>query len=1074
MYRYATLAFVSFGLVLALVVGIALEAQGPSASQTGSFQLKGSAAPTPDKSEAPLELTASDGSGLRLVALDARAVVEPPLAFTELFLTFENPEDRVIEGRFRIALPPGAAISRFAMKIDGAWQEGEVVERQRARQVYEDFLHRRQDPALLEQEAGNEFSARVFPIPARGRKELAISYSHALPRADQPFVIPLLGLPEIERLDIRALLGERPAAGAGSSSLGGAISDRRMVELSRRDFKPDRDFEVTQDLVGDRAGLRHGNLVVARVKPAVPEEAQKIRGLYLLVDSSASRALGYDASARLAEELLVGLREGSRGAAAIGLAAFDQEVAPLFEGKAGDLGAAQFSALRERRPLGASDLGKTLGWLADRLERKGGAYPRVLVLTDGMATAGETDPAALKAAVRRLGDFGVERLDVLVAGGLRDEALLRSLVRGNLKHDGAVLDAGAPLEEIARRLTLASRARIEVSVPGASWVWPDALEGVQPGDQALIYADLPEGRPLEIRLDGRPAALGSIATVERPLLERQWVAARIDRLMHLRDSGNAGDQDLRRALTLQATELSLRHRVLSPLTAFLVLETQADYDRYGLDRKSLADILTVGSGGLEVLARSLPRERPEPLTTPPPKLVRREGGDRDGRAVVADEMTGQPVDVPEAEPQSEEAAETDLEAPAEEVEFGEGVGGVEGSVPGGNPGGVVGGVAGGVPGGVPGGTMAPPPPPPAAPRPATEPVSIPEAEPSPMRVGGEAEARRERQDSGRAQPTERRPEPPAVTAKLDSSAPYTGRFGEVMAALARGDKKEARRLAAEWQRAEPGDVLALLALGEACEANGETAEAARAYGSLIDLFPGRADLRRYAGERLERLGKAGLPLAADTYAKAAADRPDHPSGHRLLAWALARLGRWEEAFAAVEHGLQQKYPGDRFARVDQVMKEDLGLLAAAWLREQPGQRESVRERLAARGASLADKPSLRFVLSWETDANDVDLHVYDSVGGHAFYSERTLRSGGELYADVTTGYGPECFTLPLSAKRLGAPYRIGVDYYSRGPMGFGMGLLQVIEHDGRGGLVIEPRPFVVMVEKSMVDLGKVD
>ena len=71
------------------------------------------------------------------------------------------------------------------------------LERQRARQVYEDFLHLRQDPALLEQEAGNEFSARVFPIPARGRKELIVSYSHALPRAGEPYVLPLRGLSEI-------------------------------------------------------------------------------------------------------------------------------------------------------------------------------------------------------------------------------------------------------------------------------------------------------------------------------------------------------------------------------------------------------------------------------------------------------------------------------------------------------------------------------------------------------------------------------------------------------------------------------------------------------------------------------------------------------------------------------------------------------------------------------------------------------------------------------------------------------------------------------------------------------------
>src|SRR5207253_1768844 len=92
--------------------------------------------------EAPLSLTASDGSGLQLVSLKGRAVVSGPLAFTELELVFENPADRVVEGTFHVVLPVGAAVSRFAMKLDQRWQEGEVVEKQAARRAYEDFLHR--------------------------------------------------------------------------------------------------------------------------------------------------------------------------------------------------------------------------------------------------------------------------------------------------------------------------------------------------------------------------------------------------------------------------------------------------------------------------------------------------------------------------------------------------------------------------------------------------------------------------------------------------------------------------------------------------------------------------------------------------------------------------------------------------------------------------------------------------------------------------------------------------------------------------------------------------------------------
>src|SRR4051794_35117925 len=186
----------------------------------------------------PISLTASDGTGLALVALEANGVLEPPLAFTELHLTFDNPRDQQIEGRFRIALPPGAALSRFAMKNDGGWQEGEVVERRRAQQAYEDFLHRRQDPALLEQEAGNEFSARVFPIPARGRKELIVSYSHALPRTDEPYALPLRGLSTVGRLDVRVFLGGHAATGAPASNLGGEVSERRVVELHKQDWTP--------------------------------------------------------------------------------------------------------------------------------------------------------------------------------------------------------------------------------------------------------------------------------------------------------------------------------------------------------------------------------------------------------------------------------------------------------------------------------------------------------------------------------------------------------------------------------------------------------------------------------------------------------------------------------------------------------------------------------------------------------------------------------------------------------------------------------------------------------------------
>jgi hypothetical protein len=265
--------------------------------------------------------------------------------------------------------------------------------------------------------------------------------------------------------------------------------------------------------------------------------------------------------------------------------------------------------------------------------------------------------------------------------------------------------------------------------------------------------------------------------------------------------------------------------------------------------------------------------------------------------------------------------------------------------------------------------------------------------------------------------------------------------------------------------------MSLVALGESLEASGDVATAARAYGSIIDLYPARADLRRMAGERLDRLNDASAAdLALDAYSKALEERPDHPSSHRLLAYALLKHGLFARAFDAALAGLAHRYPEGRFAGVEQVLREDLGLIGAAWAHAEPDRRPEILQRIHAAGGVVEDAPSLRFVLTWETDANDVDLHVRDA-SGEAFYGQPTLPSGGALVADVTTGYGPECFTVRLPKGKRSRTYSVRAHYYSRGPMGYGMGKLEVVEHDGRGTLTFRERPFVVMNDQAYVDLG---
>src|SRR6266545_3976762 len=154
----------------------------------------------PAAAVAPISLSDADGQELILEELSARTAIQGMLSLTELDLRFRNPKPRRIEGRFSCTLPANAAISRFAKEVNGHLMEGEVVERLRANQVYEQFLHQMRDPALLEQDQGNRFSARIFPIEANASVRLVLSYSTLLPieAGVRRYALPLRGMPAIK------------------------------------------------------------------------------------------------------------------------------------------------------------------------------------------------------------------------------------------------------------------------------------------------------------------------------------------------------------------------------------------------------------------------------------------------------------------------------------------------------------------------------------------------------------------------------------------------------------------------------------------------------------------------------------------------------------------------------------------------------------------------------------------------------------------------------------------------------------------------------------------------------------
>lgn len=132
---------------------------------------------------------------------------------------FENHTGEVQEGTWRFRLSPSGAVGDFAVWDGLVRIPGVIVEKKRARAIYEQLTTRRIDPGLLQQgeeddsvggggqrpSSGAVFSVKVAPIPGWGTKRLEMQYQEEVPWAD--------GVGEV-RIPLRPGEGEPTSAGS--------------------------------------------------------------------------------------------------------------------------------------------------------------------------------------------------------------------------------------------------------------------------------------------------------------------------------------------------------------------------------------------------------------------------------------------------------------------------------------------------------------------------------------------------------------------------------------------------------------------------------------------------------------------------------------------------------------------------------------------------------------------------------------------------------------------------------------------------------------------------------------------
>src|SRR5687768_17741944 len=120
------------------------------------------------------------GGVLELKEQDVRVTINNGVAVTKVTQIFHNTEKRQVEALYTFPVPKGASVANFSMWINGKEMVGEVLEKKRAREIYESYKQSRRDPGLLEQTDFKTFEMRIFPIAGGADQKVQITYYQEL------------------------------------------------------------------------------------------------------------------------------------------------------------------------------------------------------------------------------------------------------------------------------------------------------------------------------------------------------------------------------------------------------------------------------------------------------------------------------------------------------------------------------------------------------------------------------------------------------------------------------------------------------------------------------------------------------------------------------------------------------------------------------------------------------------------------------------------------------------------------------------------------------------------------------
>jgi len=113
---------------------------------------------------------------LEIKSHDVEVSVQDGYAVTQIIQVFTNPNTQNLAANYTFPIPEDASVAELTYWINGQAVTGEVVEKQQAKQIYQQQKAAGQHTALTEQDDYKAFNIKVFPVQANDQVKIKLVY----------------------------------------------------------------------------------------------------------------------------------------------------------------------------------------------------------------------------------------------------------------------------------------------------------------------------------------------------------------------------------------------------------------------------------------------------------------------------------------------------------------------------------------------------------------------------------------------------------------------------------------------------------------------------------------------------------------------------------------------------------------------------------------------------------------------------------------------------------------------------------------------------------------------------------